>query len=280
MRITTLNPLSTGSATSVSDQVNVILDRNAPGITLRTPANGINYGRYQKIHADWSASDGISGLNSSTGTVPDGWYIDTSSPGQHEFTVTASDKAGNVGTLTYTYNVMDSPGPVSQGTTTVPTPGPGTGDGGNTTISPTPTPSPTPVPPSTPPVSVRPIGAIVQLISGSGSSTQIRAEIARSSEEINTGLMYRTSLPADRGMLFVFSGDGMHSFHMENTYIPLDMVFITSDNKIVNIYANAQPLSTNWIPSGSPCHYVLEVNGGVCAANNIKVGDTVSISWV
>ena len=55
--------------------------------------------------------------------------------------------------------------------------------------------------------------------------------------------MYRTSMAADHGMLFVFSGDGMHSFHMQNTYIPLDMIFITSDLKIVNIDANAQPLA-------------------------------------
>jgi uncharacterized membrane protein (UPF0127 family) len=139
---------------------------------------------------------------------------------------------------------------------------------------------PTPVPPSGPTVVPGPIGAIVQLIPGSGSPTQIRAEIARSSDEINQGLMYRTSMAGDRGMLFVFSGDGMHSFHMQNTYIPLDMIFITSDFKIVNIYANAQPLSTNWISSGSPCHFVLEVNAGVAGASGIHAGDSVSITWV
>ena len=60
--------------------------------------------------------------------------------------------------------------------------------------------------------------------------------------------MYRTSMAADRGMLFVFSGDGMHSFHMQNTYIPLDMVFINSDLTIVNIYANV----SRWRPAGYP----------------------------
>jgi uncharacterized membrane protein (UPF0127 family)/sugar lactone lactonase YvrE len=280
LRVTALNPLRVGSATSCSATKKVILDRTAPGISLTAPSNGINYGRYQKVAAVWSAGDSLSGLGAAAGTVPGGSYIDTSFPGTHEFTVQASDKAGNVGKLTYRYNVLDSaPSPQSgQGAATLPVTSPG--PDGNTISTPGPTPAPTPVPASGPTVVPGPIGAVVQLIAGSGSSTQIRAEVAHSSEELNQGLMYRTSMAGDRGMLFVFSGDGMHSFHMQNTYIPLDMIFISSDLKIVNIYANAQPHSTNWISSGSPCHYVLEVNAGVAGASGIHVGDRANVVWV
>ena len=285
LRVTTLDPLSVGNPTSFFATKTVVVDRTAPAISITTPSDGINYGQYQKVKAVWSATDSISGLKAATGSVRAGSNLDTAQPGPHEFAVQATDKAGNVGTLKYHYNVMAGPDPSQTGnrgtTAPVTNPAPGAGDGSNTNLSPTPTPpSPTPVPSSVPTVVPGPIGAVVQLISSSGSSAQIRAEIARSSDEINTGLMYRTSMAADRGMLFVFSGDGPHSFHMQNTYIPLDMLFITSDLQIVNIYANAQPLSTNWIPSGSDCHYVLEVNAGVCAANNIHVGDRVTVTWV
>ena len=226
--VTKLNPLSIGDAISYCESKPVIVDRTAPSISIITPSDGINYGRYQKIPADWSASDGISGLKSATGTVSDGKYLDTMLPGIHVFNVQATDKAGNVGSLTYRYNVMDTPPSPQNGQgppslpETVPAPENEDDDTGTGPVStPTPTPKPTSVPPSTPTVVPGPIGAVVQL-----GPTQIRAEIARSSEQINQGLMYRTSMAGDRGMLFVFSGDGMHSFHMQNTYIPLDMIFI------------------------------------------------------
>ncbi len=269
LRVTSLDPFSVGSATTFSATKTVVLDRTAPVIHIMMPLDGNNYGQYEKVKASWSASDSVSGLNFTTGTVANGFNIDTQNTGMHEFKVQATDKAGNVGTVTCRYNVQARPSQTSQaGTSTyVYTPSPGTGT----------SPTSTPVPSSGPTVVPGPIGAVVQLPAG---GTQVRAEIARSSEQINQGLMYRTSMAADRGMLFVFSGDGMHSFHMENTYIPLDMVFITSDLKIVNIYANAQPLAPGWISSESPCHYVLEVNGGFCAAHGISVGQTVSVTWV
>ena len=87
--------------------------------------------------------------------------------------------------------------------------------------------------------------------------------------------MNRRFLPADRGMLFEFDRDAPVAFWMKNTYIPLDMIFISPKGVVTNVVANAEPLSERAIPSGSPCVAVLELNGGAAAAIGLKVGDTV-----
>ena len=73
------------------------------------------------------------------------------------------------------------------------------------------------------------------------------------------GLMYRKELPEGRGMLFDFHREQEVSFWMQNTYIPLDMVFIRGDGRILRIAENTEPLSTRLIPSGGPVRAVLEV---------------------
>ncbi|MGA8002149.1 MAG: DUF192 domain-containing protein, partial [Pseudolabrys sp.] len=73
------------------------------------------------------------------------------------------------------------------------------------------------------------------------------------------GLMYRRELPEGRGMLFDFHREQEVSFWMQNTYIPLDMVFIRGDGRILRIAENTEPLSTRLIPSGGPVRAVLEV---------------------
>ena len=89
------------------------------------------------------------------------------------------------------------------------------------------------------------------------------------------GLMYRSFMPMDRGMLFEFDRDGPVSFWMKNTYIPLDMVFIGRNGKVTRVVDRAEPFSETPIPSGGPCAAVLELNGGVAAAIGLMVGDTV-----
>jgi uncharacterized protein len=100
-------------------------------------------------------------------------------------------------------------------------------------------------------------------------------ELARDEAEREKGLMYRRFMPADRGMLFDFKREEPVMFWMKNTYIPLDMIFISRAGKVTNIAANAEPLSERMIPSGGPCYGVLEVNAGVAASIGVKVGDTV-----
>jgi uncharacterized membrane protein (UPF0127 family) len=90
------------------------------------------------------------------------------------------------------------------------------------------------------------------------------------------GLMYRKELPEGRGMLFDFHREQEVSFWMQNTYIPLDMVFIRGDGRILRIAENTEPLSTRLIPSGGPVRAVLEVIAGTTQKLGIAPGDRVA----
>ena len=76
-------------------------------------------------------------------------------------------------------------------------------------------------------------------------------------------------------MLFEFDDSSPQTFWMKNTYIPLDMIFISRAGVVTHIAAKAEPLSERLIPSGGPCAAVLELNGGVAAAIGLKVGDKI-----
>jgi uncharacterized protein len=90
------------------------------------------------------------------------------------------------------------------------------------------------------------------------------------------GLMYRKELPEGRGMLFDFQRDQEVSFWMQNTYIPLDMIFIRGDGRILRIEENTEPLSTRLIPSRGAVRAVLEVIGGTSRKLGIAPGDQVA----
>jgi uncharacterized membrane protein (UPF0127 family) len=82
-------------------------------------------------------------------------------------------------------------------------------------------------------------------------------------------------LPEGQGMLFDFERDQPVSFWMRNTYIPLDIIFIQGDGRILRIAENTQPLSDRLIPSGGPVRAVLEVIGGTARKLGIAPGDRV-----
>ncbi|HOC93004.1 MAG TPA: DUF192 domain-containing protein [bacterium] len=113
----------------------------------------------------------------------------------------------------------------------------------------------------------------VVIVNDNDLRLQIIAEIASTSEQHSLGLMYRTSMEANEGMLFVFDSERPLSFWMKNTLIPLDMIFIDSDKRIVDINHDAQPENTVPFASSSPARYVLEVNGGYCVEHNINIGN-------
>jgi uncharacterized membrane protein (UPF0127 family) len=117
----------------------------------------------------------------------------------------------------------------------------------------------------------------LEIVTSNGAHA-FSVELARNEAERERGLMYRRFMPPDRGMLFDFKREEPVSFWMKNTYIPLDMIFISRAGKIIKIVADAEPLSERNIPSGGPCYGVLEVNGGVAASIGAKVGDTVKNS--
>lgn len=102
-------------------------------------------------------------------------------------------------------------------------------------------------------------------------------EIASTDQQREQGLMYRDSLGADQGMLFVFPAEAPQAFWMKNTRIPLDILYIGANGTIVSIAENAQPYDETSLPSQAPAQYVLEIPGGMCAARGIQAGD--SVSW-
>ncbi|WP_054141774.1 DUF192 domain-containing protein [Bosea sp. AAP35] len=102
-----------------------------------------------------------------------------------------------------------------------------------------------------------------------------QVEVMRTPEQRARGLMHRRYMPADRGMLFDFARVEPVAMWMENTYIPLDMLFIRADGTIARIAENTEPLSQRTIPSGEPVLSVLEINGGVSRTLGIKPGDRI-----
>ena len=101
-------------------------------------------------------------------------------------------------------------------------------------------------------------------------------EVAKTEQERATGLMYRKELPEGRGMLFDFSPEQQVSMWMKNTFIPLDMIFIRSDGRILRIAENTEPHSEKIISSGGVAKAVLEVIGGTAKKYGIVPGDRVA----
>ena len=105
---------------------------------------------------------------------------------------------------------------------------------------------------------------------------KIEVEIAENEAERNKGLMFRSYLPDSVGMLFIFEQPDEHSFWMKNTSIPLDIIYIGPDKKIISIAENTQPYSEESIPPYGLVQYVVEVNAGFTKQNNIQSGDAIS----
>ncbi|MFI5012263.1 MAG: DUF192 domain-containing protein [Hyphomicrobiales bacterium] len=114
----------------------------------------------------------------------------------------------------------------------------------------------------------------LEIVSAGGAHV-FQVELARKPEEREKGLMFRRYMPKDRGMLFDFGVPEPAAMWMENTYLPLDMLFIRVDGTVARIETHTEPLSRRVIASGEPVLGVLELNGGVCDELGIKAGDRV-----
>jgi uncharacterized membrane protein (UPF0127 family) len=135
-------------------------------------------------------------------------------------------------------------------------------------------PAPTAANPARHPISG--LEVIPLTISQNGKSHAFRVEVAATMEQQQKGLMFRTKMGPDEGMLFPSDMPALRSFWMKNTVIPLDIVFIGADHMISNIAANAVPYSLDPIPSSGPAIAVLELNGGRAAELGITPGARVS----
>jgi len=100
-------------------------------------------------------------------------------------------------------------------------------------------------------------------------------ELAITQDEIGQGLMFRSSLPENRGMLFLFREERIPSFWMKNTLIPLDMVFLSAEGTVVDVIHNARPCPTDPCPqyvAKAPAMAVLEVAAGVAESHGLDNG--------
>ena len=118
------------------------------------------------------------------------------------------------------------------------------------------------------------------VLSGSQGERRITVEVVSSPRAVERGLMYRQHLPLDEGMLFLMGEEDIQSFWMRNTLIPLDMMFIDKNFKVVGIVENAEPRSEKSRSVGIPSSYVLEVNGGWSAQNGVAAGTMVKFEGV
>lgn len=102
-----------------------------------------------------------------------------------------------------------------------------------------------------------------------------KVEVMRTRAELEKGLMFRRQMAPDVGMLFDFGAPQDVSMWMKNTYLPLDMLFIGPDGKVVSVAENAVPMSETIISSGGPITGVLELNAGTAKRIGVRPGDLV-----
>lgn len=115
----------------------------------------------------------------------------------------------------------------------------------------------------------------VVLYSQTGDPIRVSVEIADTPEKRRYGLMYRTAMPDQHGMLFVFPSEAAQSFWMKNTPLSLDIIFINTARRIVHIAPHTTPFSEKPISSGGAAQFVLEVKAGFCEQHGIRRGTRV-----
>jgi uncharacterized membrane protein (UPF0127 family) len=108
-----------------------------------------------------------------------------------------------------------------------------------------------------------------------GKTHRFSVEVADTDERRAYGLMHRDAMPADHGMIFDFKRDQPVAMWMRNTRIPLDMLFIDREGRVVNIHVRAVPFDETSISSDGPVRSVLELNGGTAARLGLAPGDIV-----
>lgn len=113
---------------------------------------------------------------------------------------------------------------------------------------------------------------------------RFEVEIAADDVSQTRGLMFRDSMPADHGMLFVFDSPTIHVFWMKNTYIPLDILYFDQNYKLVSMQQRVPPCHSMVddqcprYPSTGPAQYVLELNAGTADKLGVKEGDELKVT--
>lgn len=120
----------------------------------------------------------------------------------------------------------------------------------------------------------------VTILTQSGREVTFQVEVADTPAKRTMGLQYRKELGSDRGMIFLFPSEAPQSFWMKNTPIPLDMIFINRQKKIVGIVEQTVPFSLDSRSVGAPSQFVLEINGGLAKRHGLQAGDSVRFQGI
>ena len=115
----------------------------------------------------------------------------------------------------------------------------------------------------------------LEIETSDGERHHFDVELAVTAQQRALGLMFRKDLASDAGMLFIYPRPQVITMWMQNTPLPLDMIFIGQDNRIAKIVERTIPYSTNTISSGQTAKAVLEVNGGTADRLGLQVGDQI-----
>jgi uncharacterized membrane protein (UPF0127 family) len=120
----------------------------------------------------------------------------------------------------------------------------------------------------------------VTIATQTGQSVIFQVEVADTAAKRTLGLQYRKELGSDRGMIFLFPAESHQSFWMKNTPLPLDMIFINSERKIVGIVEQTTPFSLDSRSVPAPSQFVLEIYGGMVKRHGIRAGDSVRFEGI
>jgi uncharacterized membrane protein (UPF0127 family) len=119
--------------------------------------------------------------------------------------------------------------------------------------------------------------ARIALRPAGGAEVSVQAELALTEAERELGLMNRTALDERAGMLFVYPAPRHLTFWMRNTLLPLDMIFITSEHRVLGVVENATPMTDDLRQVPGDAQFVLEVRGGFAARHRIAAGAEVEM---
>ena len=119
-------------------------------------------------------------------------------------------------------------------------------------------------------------GQLAFLTPSGNSLVEIAIEIVETPADRARGLMYRRSMPDRSGMLFIMDAEEEQTFTMENTYVPLDMIFVSTDSAVVDIAKRTRPLE-QLVTSKAPAKYVIEVRAGFADRHGIT--DSTRVAW-
>lgn len=118
----------------------------------------------------------------------------------------------------------------------------------------------------------------VEFTNGDSLIQSINVEIADEDAKITQGMMYRTKMDENQGMIFIFPDEDLRNFWMKNTILPLDIIFVDKNWNVVSIQKYAIPYNETGLPSEGPAMYVVEVSSGFSDRHNIKQGTKVKFT--